>query len=1276
MSYVLPQVQVFQEFSVLPTEVIENQNAFVFGPHYELLRYNQSDEKPLTALGAYDRTQDTSYGYPNKPSGSTIDLTYSKLYGESIWLNYFTITGTVTNPFVMVSANERNKLRAAPRIVDAGSYGAFTGNYQAGGYHSGMIALPEAYYIYPQATFDLDSAGGVMDYITTEDVVGEFDVATDAVVSGNVTEGPDGIAFDFDAMGVVKSPLTVRISDGTVNNYFDISILSTAIKAHAEAAVVGSPKTVQVTDANGATDWTDPALHVYLQDGIGQLTLTQVRAAILALPDIGDVQALFTIGAIVGSGAANATAAEDQDLVDLVAAAVAVPTMPDVIKINVFENTYVFQTANGKSRTPTLYKDIQIGDKLVYTVTPALTGIPITVETEVVGFEEDYLRPTAADPVANVNNQAAVTGTSLSGGAALVSVGPDNQDETDFDMALSLVYSLVTGEDYRQSRLTAGVLQESYTLTVTKAGIKGVAQMSVEANSGAFSKFGVPVEDAGGNAGRVYIGDGIYVDFVVDTGDGTFLLGDQYIIGETTTVDSPFVAQTPPALSGSYGGQVDTTYTATVTRGGVFDRVVKTEKGLRNVNAAVCTASLTSWIGGDVDDEYILECTSAGDITTAVFKLSSLRGDNAIGISFSGYGIGNQIPVGFSGLQVYLTSGAPTPFAVGEYFVIIVKASRPKIQITDSAGNDQESSVIVNDGVAIAMGLNGLSITFPANANGGLNLNDRFSVVATASTADAVQTLVLADEISADVTGGSDADGNINLTPDLFSADVMLVVKSQEIPAEQRDPLTAPGSYNWIGDLTQLTVNGGITLQNALIVNGIGDQPYLEVYKMTMFIEYRALLSDYAGAITSMEDLSEVTALGKNSPDNPLRLGVQAALENAGDSAVYFIAVPSDDEAGYLSVLDKASVTDKLYGFVPLTQDKAIHSLVQAHVNTMSTETNKRWRRMFVGTDQPSEIAVVNDTVEIGGNDYQATVLDDPLTAGTQYTLVEFSTDAQLLSRVNKGDTVRLQYSVDPWGNETYVTDTVAAVRSNTQLVLTAGLAGAIITPQRTEVWHTLTTAEVATAVAAISTGYGDQRVCHIAPNRLGRNGEYVDAMYGAAAIAGLVGGVPPQQGLTNIELIGFDDIPATYGVFSQSQLDEMAEAGTMIIMQETRGGEIFVRHQLTTAAGDGDLRTAELNIVKNFDSISYYFAGRLKPFIGRYNVTPDLIEVIETNITDGLDFLGSRTDVGLLGPQVLLNNSSVRTVEQHPTLKDRILAIVDLELPAPLNVIELYLVI
>jgi hypothetical protein len=230
--------------------------------------------------------------------------------------------------------------------------------------------------------------------------------------------------------------------------------------------------------------------------------------------------------------------------------------------------------------------------------------------------------------------------------------------------------------------------------------------------------------------------------------------------------------------------------------------------------------------------------------------------------------------------------------------------------------------------------------------------------------------------------------------------------------------------------------------------------------------------------------------------------------------------------------------------------------------------------------------------------------------------------------------------------------------------------------PTRVEVVHPYTLAETASAVAAQSAAYFSRRIYNIFPAQLGANGVVMTGEFGAAAVAGLASSVPPQQPITNIEVVGFDDLPMVYQTYNRTQLNTMAEYGTMIIMQDTAGGRIYVRHQVSTMATDGNLNTTELSITKNLDSISYFFAAMFAPYIGRYNITPELIEVLRTQLVAGLNYLGSLTGVGNLGPQLNLTQTEIVEMRQHPLLEDHVVATVNLGMPKPFNVFQLKLVV
>ena len=1293
MSYTLPQVQVFQEVTQVPTAVTNALNPYVYGANYSLRRYAEAAEKPLAAFGAYDMAAGNTGDYPNKISGSIVDLAYLKLYADEAWLKYQTLPNSTSNPIYMTSDGIRHKLRAAPRIVDGGTSAAVA--MVTAGYHTGTVNLPEAYYFYPQATFVIGAAAGVFNYVTTEDLTGTMAVPINASVAGVKVQGPDGLVMDFGAGASAASPRVITFAKagsepGTATpKFFTLSPKASKLKTMIDqdldsVAHAGQVKVVLDSTALAISITYDGILLTIAYVSANS-TLSDIRDAILLVPA---VVADFDISALTGAGTEKVIIGKDQDSA---AWTVARAVIPDSYRVYVYENTWVFQTANGVSRTGTLYKDVQVGDKITWTVTPASTGIEVSGTSTVVGLEADYSAPDLGDATADAANQATLTGNDLTAGVANITAGADNQE--DFSAATTKTYALNTTNVYPILSLASGVLEDDFIITVTTAGtaVLGTAKVSVTSLSGTYSRTNVPVENealGGAYAGTVYIGNNMVVKFYTADADLNFYAGDTWTVA---SAQSPFVAITNEIASGTYAGLVDTTYYVEVTRGGVFAPVALVTKGVTSTVGAtlnVLNAVITGWTAGDVDDEYVLECTTAGSIAVARFKLSSNRGDNATSVSMVNYGAGYAVTVGASGLSLYFTSTAATSFVVGQYYVIQVKAARPKVRVTDSAGSDQESSVVVTASGLISVGLNGAKITFPANSNtlggfattGGLTLGDKFTITATASAPKAVQTIILADDLPSSAVGGVATTGLYNYGPDRFAADLMLVKTSKEIPRANRDPIVTPGLFNWAGTLAGFTVEAGITLQDDSWVDGMGEMPFLPLIAGSLYVEYRSLLLTYANAIYGITDIGTVVPqLGPACEDNPLSLGVYTTLENIGVATCYFSAITSDDATGDAGALSKAGLVSNIWGLNAAgVLDPARHSVLEAHINSMSTEIKKRWRAGFVGRELPVKDDILTAATNPLHIDWKAKVADDTRVVGNQFTKVTLSTDGSLLTALHVGDEVRLLFATDAWGETTYVTDTVAEISSNTVFYLTTGLAAAVTVDNKIEIYHPLDTQEQADRVKAISEGYASKRMYHIFPGDLGKYGTYVNAAYGAAAVVGIVGSVVPQQGLTNIEVNGFDDVPLAYGRFSYDQLNTIAEGGTMIIMQDIKSGAVYIRHQISTAYADGNLNTSELSMVKNLDSISYYFADMLKPFIGRYNITPELVSVLRTQIQDGLNYLGSLTSVGLLGPQIILSNGNtkIRTLEQHPALKDRIVAIVNIELPPPLNVVEFHIVV
>lgn len=784
----------------------------------------------------------------------------------------------------------------------------------------------------------------------------------------------------------------------------------------------------------------------------------------------------------------------------------------------------------------------------------------------------------------------------------------------------------------------------------------------------------------------------------LDTDHYDMVIADPYVIAGAVTVafydinDVELVSGVTATITG----------TSTISNVALMTASTGDLTGYVAVNDSLATATVVKCapvaIGGEsvveVDDAtFFTLVTPSTSTTTYELARTILTGNvadlNTITTSGPEY---VTIPSGYT----HNVDAAPW-FEAGNYWVVKVMGSRPQVSISDTSGADQTSTSIVNDGEAINLGTQGAYIVFESNNNtlggfapgGGLAKGEKFFVACQASAPGPYKVLVLADDIDSAVTAGKDTDGISVADPDRFGAWMYLVKSGVQIPSKRPLELSASPTYNWwldtnVDEQDIINVNSGIHIQDSGFVDGAGNQPYLEVFQGELYVEYRSLLTDYSDAIYSIDDIGDVEdTLGTLHPDNPLAYGVYKAMDNMTRRSCYFMAIPSNDMSGWSSIINLAERNRDIYAFAPCTQSNEVFELDEAHINAMSVETTKSWRIGFFAPELPEMIAVYNKNTNPYQEEWTAEISDDRRYPGAQYRRVEFSgqySPTAILSDVKAGDMVRHSFSTDAWGSTTYVEDTVLSVESNTVLYLKHGLDAPTGTAIKVEIYHVYSVAEMADVIAETSAAFANRRIGSVFPAYAGSNGVVAPGWAVACAVAGLRCSIPPQQPMTNIAINGFDDLVLCYKTFSVTQLNKMAEYGTLIVMQDTAGGEVYIRHQLTSAAREGDLNTSEFSITTNFDSCSYYFASVLAPFIGRYNITPQLIEVIQTQIESGINYLSSFTGAGLLGPQLIKDDgerkSEIKTLMQHPTLRDRLYAVVDLAMPYPFNNIELHLAI
>jgi hypothetical protein len=370
--------------------------------------------------------------------------------------------------------------------------------------------------------------------------------------------------------------------------------------------------------------------------------------------------------------------------------------------------------------------------------------------------------------------------------------------------------------------------------------------------------------------------------------------------------------------------------------------------------------------------------------------------------------------------------------------------------------------------------------------------------------------------------------------------------------------------------------------------------------------------------------------------------------------------------------LDKLTGRDDVYSLVPLTQDKDVQDAFEAHCLGESTPENGRWRICWLNKPAETVLPVVSVSAVDGVSPVLATILDDPDAVGTQYTIVTSVGQEFLTAGVRPGDAVRALYQGDGFGNFAYSEFLVDAVVNNETIRLFSGPAAAVNVPSKIEIWRTLTRTETADNLATFPGLFRSRRAYLVWPDLIGNGGRTVPGYFLCCSLAGLRSGVLPHQGLTNVQILGWDDLTRTTKFFTATQLNVMAASGWWIVTRDPRDGTVFTRHELSTDDQTNNLKRRQM-VTTNVDYISFTFLNRLKGFIGRGNATPTMLDIVRSEVIAVIEGFKNTIISRLLGPQ-LLASTFIKSIRIHPTLKDRILIIIDLDVPLSLDNIELHL--
>ncbi len=677
-------------------------------------------------------------------------------------------------------------------------------------------------------------------------------------------------------------------------------------------------------------------------------------------------------------------------------------------------------------------------------------------------------------------------------------------------------------------------------------------------------------------------------------------------------------------------------------------------------------------VHGQLSESYTLEVVTvgthgtgnSGNWDTVVLKCTSLSGTDPV--MYVTPVVNTLADIGSRGAQVRFNhGGSGDDWVLGDLFVVAVAEAftRPtlgqsgtytgttdttyiirvtkggvsgaaQITVSTADGSDSSGPHTVTTATPVVIGNFGVTVTFTGTK---LVVGDQYTLDVTAATTGAIHTLQLANDLISDLQG---ATLNVEIA----------LVKDVLVPAHRvgHAPLV-----NWSQSATQLTLKAGILTTDARVPS-----TDLEILTGAAYTTYRALRTAGANKVLDIATTADLLAnlSGLDDPDTVASYGCYRALANAAGTTIKVITVATDDLAGYTTALAKLKEREDVYRFVPLTHDEEIIDATISVVNQRSGTTVGRWATCMMNLAIPTEAQIV-------GSSHQATITDDPGTAGTQYTLVYDAAGTFLTSGVRAGDELRAIFTTDGFGDASYSSYVVDSIISEQRLLLVAGPGTAVNTASKYEIWRVLTPAEQIADWGTRTQARSNRRVTSAFPATPGRVGHKVPGYFLACSLAALRGAAAPHQGLTNAAVADWDDMSDCTETYSEL-LDTIANYGGYIVTQSP-DGQVYIRKQLTTDLSD--TKHAEDSATTNLDSISYYFKALFAPKIGKSNVVPSNIDGLIADANAGLNFLKTSLTTTALGGQIGTNSFLV-FLRPHATLLDTVVARMQLQLPIPLN--------
>lgn len=474
--------------------------------------------------------------------------------------------------------------------------------------------------------------------------------------------------------------------------------------------------------------------------------------------------------------------------------------------------------------------------------------------------------------------------------------------------------------------------------------------------------------------------------------------------------------------------------------------------------------------------------------------------------------------------------------------------------------------------------------------------------------------------------------------------DNLSTIQAEVTPAPNTDEVLPAGARTWITTLNRVIAHDAAdavvaatktwTFTNGAFVSG-------DVGKILFIGDAANAGNNGAFTIATVVDGTHITTVEAPGANETFGAGVDQSIYNITREVARDVAADSVDGTTRVWTIRNGNFTDEDLGRVLRVagasnagnnDDHVIDGIVasnQVHTTNASTPVTEE----FNGLDTPTLTTL--DIVSLTPN-----ATEDEFIKGTRHQIASISSESLLV------------FTNDPTGG-----------------------FGGTLEDVEYRIIRVLSKTEQAEAIAGYASSFASRRLVSTWPDVLAVsvNSEAVKVpgYFAGAVLAGMTAGLPSQAGFTHLTVAGFVGRENSDDRFSDTQLDTIAGGGNLVFTQPVADAALEIRHQLTT-----DVSTIffqEFSVTKNVDLISRFFRVLYKPFIGPYNITDGLFDLLKTRGEGGIEFLKAQRAPRVGAP---LRGGQLQRIEESENEPDSVEVDIGISVPLPLNNLRIRLLI